>query len=42
MKSDVAKETFGAAGKNAKNWDIRGLATSLDRGIKNQMDILQV
>ncbi len=39
MKTDVAKETFGAAGKNIKNWDIRGLATSLDRGIKNQMDI---
>lgn len=39
MKTDVAKETFGNAAENAKNWDIRGLATSLDQGIKNQMDI---
>jgi len=39
LKTDVAKETFGKAGENMKNWDIRGLATSLDQGIKNQMDI---
>lgn len=39
LKTDVAKETFGKAGDNMKNWDIRGLATSLDQGIKNQMDI---
>ena len=38
LKTPVAKETLGQAAKDIGNWDVRGLAKTLDNGVKEQMD----
>ena len=39
MKTPIAQDTFGNASKDVQNWDVRGLARTLDKGIKDQMNV---
>ena len=39
MKTPIAKDTFGQASTDIQNWDVKGLARTLDSGIKDQMNI---
>ena len=39
MKTPIAKDTFGQASADIQNWDVKGLARTLDSGIKDQMNV---
>ena len=39
MNTPIAKDTFGQAGTDVQNWDVKGLARTLDSGIKDQMNV---
>lgn len=39
METPIAKDTFGQASTDIQNWDVKGLARTLDSGIKDQMNI---
>ncbi len=39
MKTPIAKDTFGQASTDIQNWDVKGLARTLDSGIKDQMNV---
>ena len=39
MKTPIAKDTLGQASTDIQNWDVKGLARTLDSGIKDQMNV---
>ena len=39
LKTPIAKETLGDAAGHAANFDVRKVASTLDEGLKKQMDV---